>query len=1100
MRRVVALVAAAVVVPIASAAAQVNARMLRYPDVSATQIVFVYAGDIWLVPKTGGAASRLSSPAGEETFPRFSPDGGQIAYSANYDGNQDVYVVPATGGPATRITHHPGVDRLIDWYPDGRSLLYATTMTSGTQRFDQFWKVSATGGMPERLAIPYGEFAAFSPDGRQVAYMPMSQDFRTWKRYRGGWSPDIWLFDLTTMSSENLTNNDANDAQPMWHGRKLYFLSDRDPAQRNNIWVMDLDTRQTHEVTHLTDYDITFPAIGPDDIVFQAGGRLYLLDLSNEQMHEVTVNVVTDFSTLRPRVVHAESTIVNYAISPLGQRAILEARGDLFTLPARYGNVTNLTQSSGVAERYPAYAPDGRRVAYWSDRTGEYELYLRPADDPGAERKVTSYGPGFRYRIFWSPDGHKVAFVDQAQSIHILDVESGQTADIDHALHWSEGNLEGFAPSWSGDSRWLAWSRDLTAGAAQAIFLYDTHSSRTTQVTSGYYNDQQPAFDPDGKYLYFLSNRTLNPIYSDLDNSWIYANTTNLVAVSLRRDVPSPLAPRNDADSARRDTTVVAPPNHAATPGRRGHPGPDTIVTRPKPPTPEAVEIDTAGFEQRLTVLPPPNGNYNNVHAVSGKVLYLHGPLAGSSEEHATLMFYDLKDREEKTILGDVDDYQVSNDGKRLLVRKERAYALIDLKEGAKFEHPLRVGEMLATVNPRAEWRQIFNDVWRIERDFFYDKNMHGVDWNVMRERYGRLIDDATTRWDVNFIIGELISELSSSHTYRGGGDIQAEAQLNVGLLGVDWALENGAFRIKHIVDGAPWDAEVRSPLARPGVNVHEDDYLLAVNGIPVDTAQDPWAAFAGLAGRTVELMVNDRPTVDGARRVLVETLRSESRLRNLAWIEMNRHHVDSATGGRVGYIYVPSTGLDGQTELVRQLEAQFTKEALIVDERFNSGGQIPDRFIELLNRPALVYWATRDGQPGQWPPVGHFGPKVMLINGWSGSGGDAFPFYFKEAHLGPLIGTRTWGGLIGISGNPPLVDGGNVTVPTFRQYDLQGHWFPEGHGVDPDILVVDDPTQLARGVDPQLERGIQEVMRLLAEHPFTPPTRPAPENRVPRP
>ena len=1104
MRRLlstVSMLAAAVAAVPSTLAGQVSARMFRYPDVSATQIAFVYAGDIWVVPKTGGTAQRLTTPRGEELFPRFSPDGTKLAYSANYDGNTDVYVVPAQGGTATRITHHPMADRLVDWYPDGRSLLVATSMASGRQRYSQFFRVGATGGMPERLPVPYGEFGAISPDGRQIAYMPMSLDFRTWKRYRGGWTPDLWLFDLQSFASQNLTQNDADDAQPMWYGRKLYFMSDRDPAQRHNIWVYDLDTRQTREVTHFTDFDITFPASGPSDIVFQAGGRLYLLDLGTEQMREVPVTVVTDLATLRLRVARADSSILNATISPNGQRAIFEARGDVFSLPARYGPVLNLTQSSGVAERYPAWSPDGRQVAYWSDRTGEYELYVRPVTGTGQERKLTSYGPGYRYHLYWSPDSKKLVFVDQTMTIRMFDTETGQTVSVDRALYWYQVSLNGFRASWSADSRWLAYERDLV-NQRSAIYLFDTRGGRSVQVTSGYYNDVAPVFDPDGKYLYFLSNRTMRPIYSDIDNSWVYPNATNVVAVSLRRDVPSPLAPRNDQDSVKSDSAAAAPAatrtaGAQAARGRGGRPAADT--TTPRRPTPPApVEIDTAGFEQRLTVLPPAAGNYTDLRAVSGKVVFRRLPMAGITDNKSPIVWWDLKEREDSTVLADADDYELSADGKRLLVRDGRQFAIIDLKADQKLENPLRIAELEAPVDPRAEWRQIFSDVWRFERDFFYDANMHGVDWTAMRERYGRLLDDCVTRWDVNFVIGELISELNASHTYRGGGDLEAEQQRSVGLLGVDWALENGAYRIAWIIDGAPWDAEVRSPLSQPGVNVHQGDYVLAVNGVPVDTSADPWAAFAGLAGRAVELTVNDRPTMDGARRVVVEALRDESRLRHLAWIEANRRRVEEASNGRVGYIYVPSTGIDGQTELARQFAAQFTKDALIVDERFNSGGQIPDRFIELLDRSPLAWWAVRDGHDWQWPPHAHFGPKVMLINGWSGSGGDAFPYYFREARLGPLVGMRTWGGLIGITGAPPLIDGGSVTVPTFRMYSPQGEWFAEGHGVDPDVAVVDDPTQLARGTDPQLERGIQEALRQLTERPFTPPRRPPYENRTP--
>jgi tricorn protease len=1085
--------------------AQVSARMFRYPDVSATHIAFAYAGDVWVVPKSGGVAQRLSSPRGEESFPRFSPDGTKLAYSAAYDGNQEVYVIPAMGGEPVRVTYHPMADRVVDWYPDGRSLLVATSMASGRQRYSQFFRVSATGGLPVRLSVPYGEFGAISPDGRTLAYMPMSQDFRTWKRYRGGWSADIWTFDLTTLASENVTRNPGNDAHPMWHGRTMYFLSDRDPSQRNNIWAYELDSRRTRQVTRFTDFDITFPAIGPSDIVFEAGGRLYLLDLATEQTREVGVSVVTDLATLRPRPERVNELIMSFAVSPSGQRALFEARGDVFSVPQRFGPVINLTRNSGSAERTPTWSPDGRWVAYWSDRWGEYELTVRAGDGTGEERRVSSYGPGFRYRPHWSPDSRKVAFVDETMTIRIADVASGQTTRVDRALYWYQGALQSFRPSWSADSRWLAYHRDLP-NRRNAIFLHDTRTGRSQQVTSGFYNDYAPVFDPEGKYLYFYSDRTLRPVYSDVDNTWVYPNATNIVAVSLRRDVPSPLAPRNDVEAGdtatrRADTSQAAPrgrPTRGQPATRRPAQPPADTAAGERAPAP--VEIDTAGFEQRLTVLPPVAGNFGELAAIAGKVLFRRLPVSGSTDTITPVVYYDLKEREEKTVIADADQFEVTHDGKRMLVRDARRYGIIEIKPDQRIQHPLRVSEMEAVVDPRAEWRQIFTDVWRFQRDFFYDPNLHGVDWNAMRERYGRLLQDAVTRWDVNFVIGEFISELNASHTYRGGGDLEAPPSRPIGLLGVDWSLEGGAYRIARIVNGAPWDTEVRSPLSRPGVNVGVGDYLLAVNGVPVDTSRAPWAAFAGLAGVSVELTVNDRPTMEGARRVVVETLTDETRLRHLEWIESNRRRVVEASGGRVGYIYVPSTGIDGQTELLRQFAHQFTREALIIDERFNSGGQIPDRFIELLNRPPLVYWGVRHGRDWQWPPFAHFGPKVMLINGWSGSGGDAFPNYFRESRLGPLIGLRTWGGLIGLTGSPPLVDGGSVTVPTFRQYSTRGEWFAEGHGVDPDIEVVDDPTEMARGRDPQLERAIQETLRLLQERPFVPPRRPAYENRTPRP
>jgi len=1055
----------------APATAQVDARMLRYPDVSATHITFVYAGDIWIAPKTGGTAMRLSSPQGEESFPRFSPDGSHIAYTGNYDGNEDVYVVPTMGGEPTRLTYHPMPDRLVDWHPDGTRVMFASLRESGRLRYSQLYLTPATGGLPTKLPVPYGEFGSFSPDGRMLAYMPLSRDFRTWKRYRGGWAPDIWLFNLTDSTAENISKNDANDAHPMFHGGTIYFLSDRGPNKRYNIWALDAASGDTRQVTNFTDFDITFPAIGPDDIVFEAGGRLYLLDLGTEQASEVKINVVTDLATLKPHAAQVSRLIQWADISPTGKRAAFVARGDLFTLPAEHGPVLNLSRSSGTAERYVTWSPDGKWLAYWSDRSGEYELTVRAADGTGDERKLTSMGRGFRYAARWSPDSKKVAFADQNMRFYVYDFDRNRVTRIDSSAVWmNHGALANMSFNWSSDSRWLTYARAVSS-ANTAVFLWDATDGQLHQATSGYYSDVQPTFDPDGKYLYYLSNRNFEPVYGDFDNSWTYPNATAIMAVPLRKDVSSPLAARNDMEKA--DTADKA--------GK-----PDSAS--------KAVEVDFDGFEARAEILPPKPGNYNGLTGVKGKVLYIRGPRTGSGSNQSPIVYYDIQEREEKTVLDDANGFVVSHDGKKLLVMNNGRFAIVDLKPGVKMDKPLRTNEMETTVDPRAEWRQIFTDAYRFERDFFYDANMHGVDWDAMRDRYGKLIDDAVTRWDVNNILGDFIAELNSSHSYRGGGDLESAPNRGVGMLGADFALENGAFRIAHIVRGGPWD-DARSPLDEPGVDVSEGDYILAVNDIPLDTSEEPYAAFAGLTSAPVLLTVNSTPSMDGARRVLVQPLRSDTDLRFAEWIEQRRKRVDEATNGRIGYIYVQSTGVDAQSELLKQFMAQWRKEGLIIDERWNSGGQIPDRFIELLNRPPLSYWAVRNGEPWQWPPVANFGPKVMLINGWSGSGGDAFPFYFREAKLGPLIGKRTWGGLIGISGAPELVDGGTVTVPTFRMYDVKGQWFPEGIGVKPDIEVEDDPSIIVRGRDPQLERAIQEVMRAVEAAP-KPPTPPARERR----
>ncbi|WP_243317233.1 S41 family peptidase [Geothrix paludis] len=1068
---------ALVVAASVSASAQIDARLMRYPDVSATQIVFTYANDLWIVPKAGGTAQRLSTPKGEESFARFSPDGREVAFSGNYDGNLDVYTLPVTGGVPTRITHHPMPDRMVDWTPDGQSILFASGMESGKDRFNKLFTVAKGGGLPKALPLPYAEFGALSPDGKVLAYQPISTDFRTWKRYRGGMASEIWFYNLEKKTATRLpSEGGSNDSQPMWHGGKLYFLSDRDSAKRANIWSYDLATKAFKQITFFKDYDAHFPAIGPSDIVLEAGGRLHRIELPSEKVVEVKVEVVTDQATLRPREENASRLLKNPTLSPQGKRVLFEARGEVFSVPAEKGYVMDLTRTPGAAERYPALSPDGKQVAYFSDRSGEYELYLRPADGSGQERQVTHLGPGFRYRISWSPDGKQVVFADQAMRINLCDLATGKVQTMDKGLFLSDGPLEAFRASWSPDGRWVSFPLD-TPNRNSVIAIYDTKTGQRHQVTAPFYNAADPAFDPEGKYLFLSTGQQFAPTYSDLDGTWVYAATTRLAALPLRKDVPSPLAPRNDADAAK-DEKAKDEKKEAGNGGAK--------KDADKPEAPKAVEIDFDGLESRMVLLPPVAGYYTDLAATKGKLVYRRAAQLNPMAETftGTLYTYDLEEREEKAVLADVDGALLSEDGKKVLVNRKQEYALLDLKPDQKFEKKLPTGELLMTVDPRAEWQQIFNDAWRLERDMFYDPGMHGVDWKAQKARYGKLLQDCVTREDVNFVIGELISELNASHAYRGGGDQEMPARLGVGLLGADFALEHGAYRLKTILRGADWDAGVRGPLAQPGLQVKEGDYLLAVNRIPLDPRVDPWAAFQGLAGKTVLLTVNDKPTLDGARDVAVTTVANDYPQRYWAWIEANRKYVEKASGGRIGYVYVPDTGLGGQTDLVRQFRGQWDKEGLIIDERFNSGGQIPDRFIEMLGRKTLNYWGVRDGKDWQWPQIAHNGPMAMLINGWSGSGGDLFPHYFRQTGLGPLIGRRTWGGLIGISGSPALIDGGTVTVPTFGIYSKEGQWIVEGHGVDPDIEVIDDPALLAQGKDPQLDRAIQEVEAAIRKQP----------------
>ncbi|MBK7559650.1 MAG: PD40 domain-containing protein [Chitinophagaceae bacterium] len=1064
-----------------SATAQIDAGLFRYPDVSKTQIVFTYGNDIWIMPKAGGSAEKLSSPAGVESFPKFSPDGRTIAFSGNYDGNSDAYTIPVNGGVPLRLTSHGFPDRVVDWTPDGKRILFASGRESGRNRFNQFYTVGATGGPAEKLPFAYAEFGSYSPDGKQMAVTFISQAFRNWKRYRGGMNATIHLFNFTNNSSQNISLNEMAASEfPMWHGEYIYFLSDRGSEERMNLWRYAVTGKKYEQLTNFKDYDIHFPSAGPDDIIFEQGGKLYLFSFASQKSGAVPINVVTDKAALKPRSVTADRYVQHAGISPDGNRALMEARGDVFSLPADNGFVKNISRSTNANERYPAWSPDGNTIAYWSDRSGEYELWLAQPGKEDAPKKVTSYGAGFRYKLYWSPNSKKIVFIDNAMKIKMYDITNGSTTDIDQALRFMHGGCEGFSVSWSPDSRWFTYSRDLN-NYHNAVYIYDTRDKKNTQVTDGYYNCDNPVFDTEGKYVYFTTNQNYTPYYSDIDNSFIYGNSTQIAVISLKKSTPSILFPKNDTVAVKADEL----------------PAEKKKDTTAKKPASNAVDIDFDGIQNRMVILPPAAANYGNLASVKGKIVYQKLPNLGSAQDTKTsLKYFDIDKREEKNILDDINDYWLCANTNKMLVRRGAAYTIIKPEENQKFEKVLRLAEMEMMVDPRAEWKQLFDDAWRMERDYFYDPGMHGVNWNTVKDRYSKMLESALTREEVDFIIGEMIGELNASHTYHGGGDMERPNNKNVGYLGVDWQAEGNFYKIKTIIRGAAWDAATRSSLDQPGIDIKEGSYILAVNGMPITTDQEPYAFFTGLDKKTVELTYNSTPSFAGAKTAIVQTMDNEYQLRFLAWIEANRKRVDAATNGEVGYIYVPSTGRDGQEELTRQFNAQWDKKALVIDERFNSGGQIPDRFIEMLNRTPLAYFATRDGAAWPWPPFAHFGPKVMLMNGWSGSGGDAFPDYFRKKNLGPLIGTRTWGGLIGISGMPLLIDGGNITAPTFRMYNPDGSWFKEGHGVDPDIKVDEDLGLMSRGTDPQLERAIIEIKAALKSKGYSAPKTPGYEKR----
>ncbi len=1054
---------------------QISARLFKYLDVSDTQITFVYGGDIWVMPKTGGTAIQITHSPGEESWPKFSPDGKSIAYTALYNGNADVFVIPAGGGLPVRVTYNSFGDQLIDWHPDGKRLLFSSTRESGRGAMAGLYLVDAKGGFPERLKVPYGLLASFSPDGTKLAYITRITENYPFKRYRGGMASDVILYDLKTNTAENITKNDAIDGKPAWVGDRIFFLSDRDENMRMNVWVYDTKTKQTSQVTKFKDFDITWMSSGGDDIVFDNGGVLYRMAVSDLKYKPVDVNIISDLSVELTRSLNVSGSIGNMAAAPGGKRIVFEARGELFNVPATEGYVENLTRSAGAFDRDPSWSPDGKTIAYWSDRDGEWEIWLQPAKENSEAKKLTKRGKGYGYTLNWSPDSKKMAFIDETNTIYVIDAADGKTVKAGHTLYAiGHGGAQGFGIDWSPDSRWIAFSQSM-ANANTAIYLYDVEEGKSYPLTNGFYNDGSAVFSKDGKYVFYLTSRSFSAEYSDMgDGTWIYPNSTRIAAISLTKDAPSLMAPKNDDQEekkAAKDTSKVV------------------------------VKVDFENIESRAVLLPAKAGNIRGIMAFEGKIVYWRSPNTGSDEQSASLLVYDLATREEKSVMSDVGRVTLTADGKSLLVSSGGKYGIIQPAPGQKIEKPIPTGDLVMQMVPREEWKQIFNDTWRRYRDFFYDPNLQGVDWKEMKSRYGALIDYARTRSDVTTLQSQMQAEISAGHTYTSGGDVESVRPVQTGFLGIDWELADGMYKIKRIVTPAQWDTDSRSPFDQPGVKAGVGDYVLAVNGISLDPKMDPYAAFEGLSGKTVALTVSKSGKKDDSSIIVVKCLTQgeESNLRYLEWIENNRKMVDKLSGGRLGYIYMSNTSGQGQLELVKMYYGQLQKDGFIIDERFNGGGQLADRFLELLQRPVVYNLHWRYGLDNTQPIKTNNGPKGMLINGWAGSGGDGLPWAFKELKAGPIVGERTLGILVGPATGHSLIDGGSITVPDGRLYGNDGKWFWEGEGVSPDFPVWDDPNLLVQGRDPQMEKVVDEVMKLVKVAPAKLTPAPKLEDRTAR-
>jgi tricorn protease len=1097
MRRHVLLAVLALVAGSSEASAQ-GTRLLRHPAVSRDAIAFEYGGDLWVVPRAGGDARRLTSTPEMETDPFFSPDGTQIAFSRTAGGNTDVYVVPTAGGEPKRLTFHPSVDRVKGWTPDGKRIVFASERETVPQAsYLRLFSVSPEGGAEVPLPMPRAFAGSYSPDGRRYAYQELTKEFTPgwyetslWRHYRGGRTQPVRVMTLADHTVEKLPWKNSNDLDPMWVGNTIYFLSDRNFT--TNLFSYRVDTKELKQVTHHDDADIMTASAGPDAVVYEQAGYLHLFEVASGSSRQLNIRVNGEFPWARPQIKKVAAMIRDAVISPTGVRAAFAARGDIYTVPAEKGEARNLTRTPGAHDRSPAWSPDGTQLAWLSDESGEYQLMLGDQLGEAKAHAIKLPVNGFYSALTWAPNSKTVLLQDNHLRLWMVDIATERATKIDTNPYEAPGETL-FEATWSPDSRWVAYSKSLESHL-RAIFVYSLATGKSFQLTDALADAVSPAFDAGGKYLYFLASTDYGPRTGWLEMSSLDRPSVRApYLVVLSAADPSPLLPESSEEPGAAG---------ASAPAARARP--DSGARAEAGAARGAVRIDEQGIRERMLPLGVPAADYRTLTAgAAGTFYYLQPEGTGAGGGGLRLQRYQLKDRAATPFLEGIRSYDLSADRKKLLYSAGgpggARWGIVSTERPAKVgDGLLNVAQLETMIDPLVEWAELFHESWRTQRDFFYDAKMHGADWDAVLAKYSPLLPFVRHREDLGYLIAQTGGELIVGHSYlTGRGDDPEETPVSVGLLGADLTVENGRYRIHKIYTGENWNPELRAPLSAPGVQVSTGDYLLEVNGRPLLATTNVYEPFQGTAGHRVELRVNSTPVLEGSRLVTVVPVASDDGLRTRAWIEDNRRKVDELSGGKLAYVWLPNTGGGGYSAFTRYFYSQQNKQGVIVDERYNHGGQVADYIVNELDRKLMGYFAYRDGEPWTSPGAGIYGPKVMIINESAGSGGDALPYYYQLRKIGPLVGTRTWGGLVGTSGVPATIDGGGITAPGLAFYNLKGEWAIENEGVTPDIEVENTAAEVINGHDPQLERAVQEALRLLQLNPVHLAPRPAPIDRA---